>query len=79
MTQTTIICLSIIAIVALICYTSYKIHTFKANHKTLDEINQTLGWLKSNYKLNSDMLDEVWDSIQEIKLYLKEIVKYITK
>lgn len=79
MTQTIIICLSIIAIVALICYTSYKIHTFKSNHKVLNEISDKLGWLKSDYKINSDMLDKAWYNIQEIKTYLKEMVKFINK
>lgn len=67
-----IICLSIIAIVALICYTSYKMRTFMANHEVLEKITEQLDWLKSDYRLNSQMLDKVWYSLQEIKECLQK-------
>lgn len=73
MTQTIIICLTIIAIVALICYTSYKIHTFKGNRDILDNIRDKLEWLKSDYFRNNYKLDKINDNVQEIKQFLKEI------
>lgn len=73
MTQTIIICLTIIAIVALICYTSYKIHTYEVTHKILDEIRDKLEWLKSDYFRNNYKLDKINDNVQEIKQFLKEI------
>lgn len=72
MIQTIIICLSLIAIVALICYTCYKTHIYKANQEVLDEIHRTLGWLKSDCRENSNWIEKIWDNIQEIKSYLRE-------
>lgn len=73
MIQTIIICVTIIAIVTLICHTSYKIHTYKSTDITLKEIYRELDWIKSNYSLNSDTLDKVWDNIQEIKQHLIKV------
>lgn len=64
---------------ALICYTSYKIYTFRTNHEALDEINRQLDWLKCDYRLNSDMLDKVWDNLQEIKQYLNNYEQRTTR
>lgn len=72
MIHTIIICLSIIVIVGLICYTCYKTHIYKADKDTLDEIYRELGWLKSDYTINSDWIKKIWDNIQEVKSYLRE-------
>lgn len=72
MIQTIIICLSVVLIVALICYTCYKIHTYKASSNVLDDIQIHLDWLKSDYKINSDWIEQIWDNIQELKSYLRK-------
>lgn len=72
MIHTIIICLSIVLIVALICYTCYKTHTYKANFDILDTINSKLSRLNSNCDFNDSLLNNIWDNIQEIKSYLRE-------
>lgn len=79
MIHTIIICLSIIVIVGLICYTCYKVHISKVNQEVLDEIHRTLGWLKSDCRESGNWIEKIWDNIQEVKSYLRELNEKKTK
>lgn len=62
------ICITIIIIVALICYTIYKCHTYQANKELLDSINIKLHWLKEDTISNDNTLDTVLDKITELNV-----------
>ena len=66
MVQTIIICLSLVAIVSVICFTCYKINTYEANSKALEDINSKLEWLKSDYNLNSTMLRYIEEHLKQL-------------
>lgn len=64
-----LICITIIIIVALICYTVYKCHIYQANKELLDNINTKLHWLKEDTISNDNTLNTVLDNITELKHY----------
>lgn len=70
MIHTLIICLSIVAIVIAICYTSYKSQTYVTDTKVLKDIHKELYWLKATF---SDDLENIQREIRESNDCLQKI------
>lgn len=71
MITTLIICLSIITIVIILCYTDYKIRTYKVDEEVLKEIKTELFLLKHNTQEISDKFRYTSEELKEIKKHLQ--------
>lgn len=72
MIQCIIVCLMFVIIASIICYTIYKCHKFKVDKELIEQYIRRCDYVDSELKQISGWIDQIWDSLQVIKQYLRE-------
>lgn len=70
--QCIIICLMCVVIISIVCYTIYKCHKFKVDQELIEQYMRRCDYVDSKLKQISGWIDQIWDSLQTIKQYLRE-------
>lgn len=67
MTTTIIICITLIVIVAIICYTSYKLSKSDRVNNKVDDICNDVSWIKTDIKALNLIYDDILAQLKQIK------------